>query len=103
MRWVIGLAVVGSLATGHASACDYHEGFGLMGGRTYDGYEGYEIERQELVRERRDRAMEAAKQSFLARFEIQSDDPVQSNVTPDTAMKRSINVDRSPQPAAQDR
>jgi hypothetical protein len=104
MRWMIGIAFVGSLAASRASACDYHEGFGLIGGQTYDGYEGYGTTREAMAIERRERAMEAAKQSFLTRFNIRADDPAQFSVAPDTAsMKQNIDVDRRAEPAAQDR
>lgn len=102
--WVIGL----SAAATPALACDFHEGgFGRYG--AYTGYEGgatyEEIQAREAQRlAERERAMEEARRSFLARFDIQTDDTTQlaAAATAPTSSP-SNDADRSARPDAQDR
>lgn len=105
MRLVIGIVGAAVLIATPALACDFHEGFCGQ----YSGYEGASYEDMLAARARveaeREQAMETARKSFLARFDIQTDEPATpSAVAVDKAeLKRISNVDRRAPADAQDR
>lgn len=93
--------------TAPSLACDFHGG-GYY--REYSGYENYATSEEMKAREaaalaERERAMEEARQSFLARFDIKAEDAPQqfaaASVSPPA--QASTNADRSAQPDARDR
>ena len=71
------LAVAGVMVAGPATACDFHEGFGLFTG--YESDLSYEevVARQAAIAAEREKAMAEARANFLARFDIRSDAPAQ--------------------------
>ena len=106
MRAVVGIVGAAVLIASPALACDYHEG-------SYGQYSGYEnassyedmLAMRARIEAEREQAMETARKSFLARFDIQTDEPVTpSAVAVDKAdMKRIANVDRSASAGSPDR
>ena len=98
----IGLSCV-SLAP--ALACDFHEGGGFGRYAQYSGYESYEEmkAREARLLAEREQAMNAARQSFLARFDIKPDDAVKLAAASIDPQAPSANADRSPKPDPQAR
>jgi len=110
MRLVLTAAFLASLAATGAVACDHHGG----GDDYYSGYERYGAPSTgrdaffALQAERaaeRDRAMESARQNFLSRFDIRTDEiPRVSAVAADKAeMKLISNADQRAQSISPDR
>ncbi len=86
MRRTIALAVFASLTATTASACDFHEGFGRYEGAAFGELNADQILAMEAARAaERDRAMAEARQTFLARFDIESDTPVELAAVSDEA------------------
>ncbi|MBL8773315.1 MAG: hypothetical protein JNK30_18170 [Phenylobacterium sp.] len=106
MRLTIGILGAALLVAGPASACDEHGG-GFFG--RYSGYEGGDYGEILAMRARaeaeREQAMETARRSFLARFDIEAEAPSSlSAAAADKAeLKRISNVDPSAPADAQDR
>lgn len=107
MRLMIGILGAALLVAGPAGACDYHEGGGFFG--RYSGYEGGNYEEMLAMRARaeaeREQAMDTARRSFLARFDIEAEPAASpSAAAADKAeLKRISNVDRRAPADAQDR
>lgn len=107
MRLTVAIFGAALVVAGPAGACDYHGGGSVFG--RYSGYEGGNHEEilamQARAEAERTQAMDTARRSFLARFDIEAE-PVAppSAVAADKAeLKRISNVDRRAPADAQDR
>lgn len=107
MRLTIGILGAALLVAAPAGACEFHEGGGVFG--RYSGYESSNYEEMLAMRARieaeREQAMDTARRSFLARFDIEPEPaaPPSAVVADKAELKRISNVDRRAPADAQDR
>ncbi|WP_397403241.1 hypothetical protein [Phenylobacterium sp.] len=109
MRLILAVTLLASVVTSGAAACDYHGG----GDDYYDGYARYgslSMNRekfyalQAIRAAEREQAMETARQSFLARFDVRADQPVETaSLNKETKPRQDADADRSARAYAQDR
>lgn len=109
MRLIFAVALLASVVASSAAACDNHGG----GDGYYDGYARYgsmsmNQEKfyafQAIRAAERDQAMETARQSFLARFDVQADQPVETaSLNKEAKPRQDADADRSARAYTQDR